>query len=232
VIQFEQLCERALAIGLAVRGAFHPEPGEFDDTFPGVRIGTIALLGFTGSAQWKFFQSSSEARDGAPHPLDRWSRRAAGALAREVDALDFYPDQMSGPALAFQRLALRAESVHRSPIGLLIDGNWGLWHAYRAGLVLPDRIELPRITPAAPPCAACATRPCLGSCPVQAFRPGLFDIAACVGHVLSEAGYDCRENGCLARRACPVGAQFTYVPDQMRFHMSAFLSSVRAPDAA
>ena len=232
MIQFDQLCERALAIGLSIRGAFHPEPGEFDDTIPGVRIGTIALLGFTGSAQWKFFKNSSEAHDGAPHPLDRWSHRAAGSLARELDARDFYPDEISAPALAFQRLALRGECVHQSPIGLLIHGNWGLWHAYRAGLVLPDRIELPPIAPSAHPCAECAARPCLSSCPVQAFRTNLFDIAACVGHVLSEAGYECRENGCLARRSCPVGAQFTYVPDQMRFHMSAFLRSTRAPDAA
>ena len=52
---------------------------------------------------------------------------------------------------------------------------------------------------------------------------GSFDLDACVGHVPSAAGTDCRENGCLARRACPIGPEFRYPPAQARFHMSAFL---------
>ncbi len=79
----------------------------------------------------------------------------------------------------------------------------------------------------ASPCSACATQPCLSSCPVQAFRAGSFDIERCVDHVLSAAGFECRERGCRARRACPVGAEFRYVEAQARFHMRAFLRSAR-----
>jgi hypothetical protein len=36
-------------------------------------------------------------------------------------------------------------------------------------------------------------------------------------------GAACREGGCLARRACPVGDEFRYLPAQARFHTEAFL---------
>jgi hypothetical protein len=67
----------------------------------------------------------------------------------------------------------------------------------------------------------------LSSCPVQAFRSGSFDVEVCIGHVLSAAGSECRERGCRARRACPVGAEFRYAEAQARFHMRAFLRSAR-----
>ncbi len=219
---FDALCRRANSLGMAVRGAFHPEAGEFDRLLPAARAGTIVLLGFTGSEQWKYFERSAEANDGLPNPLDRWSRRVVGVLAREIGALDVYPSAAPAP-LPFLRFAARSEPVHQSPIGLLIHPKWGLWHAYRGALVLAARIELPALAPTAHPCAGCADKPCLSSCPVQAFHSGAFDVESCVGHVRSAAGGECRERGCLARRACPVGAEFRYIEQQARFHMQAFL---------
>ena len=222
---FAALCRRATSLGLAVRGAFHPEPREFDQLLPAARIGTMVLLGFTGSEQWDRYQSCAEASDGLPHPLDRWSRRVIGTLASELGGVGLYADG-TPPQLPFQRLALRSEPVHQSPIGLLIHPEWGLWHAYRGALALPDRIELPTVAPSVHPCSSCALKPCLCSCPVQAFRPGSFDVEACVDFVTSAAGSDCRERGCRARRSCPVGTPYRYVQDQAQFHMRAFLRSM------
>jgi hypothetical protein len=99
-----ELGRRARAYGLALRGAFHPEPSEFDGLLPATTsAGTIVLLGFTGSVQWPLFACSPEANDGLPDPLDRWSRRIVGALAREFGALDLYPS--GTPRLPFQQLA-------------------------------------------------------------------------------------------------------------------------------
>jgi hypothetical protein len=221
VTRFDQLRQRAAESGLAVRGAFHPAPGEFD--VPVSWPVTVVLLGFTGSLQWEHFARACEARDGLPHPLDRWSRRVIGSLAREFDAQDIYPSGTPGTPLPFQRMALRCEPVHQSPIRLLIHPKWGLWHAYRGALLLPLAIELPPPAPGSHPCESCELQPCRSSCPVGAFRPDIFDLDACTGHVLSDAGRDCRERGCLARRACPVGTEFRYGEDQARFHMRAFL---------
>jgi len=72
-VSFDALNLRANEHGLSVRGAFHPEPGEFGSTLPSpTSAGTIVLLGFTGSEQWPLYARSDEASDGLPHPLDRW----------------------------------------------------------------------------------------------------------------------------------------------------------------
>jgi hypothetical protein len=227
--RFMELRRRSAAFGLELRGAFHPERDELDvELPPSMTAGTFVLFGFTGSAQWHVFAGSVEARDGLPHPLDRWSRHALGPLAREFDALDFYPN--GTPQLPFQRLAARCEPVHPSPIGLLIHPQWGLWHSYRGALLLNERIGLPAVASSAPPCQSCAGKPCLSSCPVGAFRSDGFDLDTCVRHVRSAAGSDCREQGCRARRACPVGVEFSYREEQARFHMTAFLRSVERDD--
>jgi hypothetical protein len=218
------LRRRAEALGLAVRGGFHPAPGELAAALPASSAGTLVLLGFTGGLQWPHFERSSEATDALPNPLDRWSRRMIGALAREFSAVDIYPSGQ--PLLPFQRFSRRSEPVHPSPIGLLIHPRWGLWHAYRGALVFEQRIELPGVEPTASPCEACASKPCLSACPVHAFDNGSYDLDACVNHVRSAEGTACRDGGCLARRACPVGDEFRYLSSQARFHTEAFLRSI------
>ena len=132
---------RAAAVGLSVRGAFHPSADEAQQlSIMAATDGTCVLLGFTGGVQWPCFASSVEATDGIPDPLDRWSRRLIGALAWEFGAGEVYPSGQ--PRVPFQRLAARAESVHPSPIGLLIHREWGLWHAYRGALLFHARFEL------------------------------------------------------------------------------------------
>ena len=92
---FVALCRRADSLGLAVRGAFHPEPGEFEPLLPAMRIGTIILLGFTGSRQWARYLGSVEASDELPDPLDRWSRRVIGSMAAQWSATAIYPNGSS-----------------------------------------------------------------------------------------------------------------------------------------
>jgi hypothetical protein len=118
---------------------------------------------------------------------------------------------------------MRAEPVHVSPLGILIHPDWGLWHAYRGALGFPARLELPAPDRRASPCAACAGRPCLGSCPVRAIAPERYDRAGCARHVRSPAGADCRQQACRARRSCPIGVAYRYGGEQAEFHMRAFL---------
>ena len=207
-----------------MRGAFHPSP---DDSVPdlpdGGRVGTLVLLGWTGGRQWPSFAASAEARDGRPHPLDRWSRRLIDAVAVALGATALYP--FGGPPHHdFQRWALRAEPVARSPVGLLIHPRWGLWHAYRGALGFRERLPLRADGVRASPCTGCVSRPCLSTCPVTAFTEDRgFDIAACTRYLRSSAGARCVSAGCAARLACPVAPPDPYSPAQQAFHMQAFL---------
>jgi hypothetical protein len=212
--------------GLAAQGAIaldaNERRGELAD------VATIALLGLAGARGWAVFENSPEARDERADPLDRWSRRVVGALAAELGAQALYP--FGGPPhWPFQRWARRAEPMHASPLGLLIHPVYGLWRGYRGALALAEPIEIPPQGAAASPCETCLTRPCLSACPVNAFSADGYDVAACAAHLRREVGRPCLEGGCLARRACPVGAEYAYMPAEATFHTRAFL---RARDDA
>ena len=194
-------------------------------------VATIALVGLVGARGWTVFEASPEARDGAADPLDRWSRRAVGALAVELGAQGLGAHALfpfgGPPHWPFQRWARRAEPMHASPLGLLIHPVYGLWRGYRGARAFAEPIFLPPRVAAASPCETCATRPCLSACPVNAFSAGGYDVAACAGHLRREAGRPCLEGGCLARRACPVGVEYAHTPAEATFHTRAFLKGAR-----
>jgi len=213
--------------GLLARGGFHPTAG---DGAPAGAL-TLVLIGNAGPAMWRAFSDATPAAElaGARHPLDAWTRRVVGAIADRLGARPVLP--FDGPPYApFQRWALKAGGVFASPIGPLIDPEYGLWHAYRGALAFAERVALPVTPPAASPCEGCAAKPCLSACPVGAFEiesapPARYDVPRCVAHVTSSAGTDCLGGGCLARRACPVGRTYAYGPEQARFHMRKFLAA-------
>jgi ferredoxin len=204
--------------GLSYRGAFHPTAEDLPD---GSDVGTLVLVGFTGNTNWQHFRDSPEARDGAPDPLDRWSRRVIGALAEELGATALFP--FAGPPwLPFLKWAQKAEPVHPSPLGMLIHPDWGLWHSWRGALAFRETLELPPPDRRPRPCDTCADKPCLSACPVNAFTRAGYHVAACIAHIDSPRGTDCMEEGCRARRACPIGVEHRYSDEQAEFHMRAF----------
>jgi len=227
-LNLEQVAAEAAVVGIAVRGAFHPD---IDDEVPAMRgdgaVGTLVLAGFAGRAQWPIFAASPEASDGRANPLDRWSRRVIGGLANTLGAAALYPFE-GPPWLPFQRWAMKAEPVHRSPLGMLIHPDWGLWHSYRGAIAFAERLALTERAHRPSPCEDCTARPCLTACPVGAFTPERYDVATCTAHLRGGAGKDCLDLGCRARDACPVGADHRYARDQSSFHMRAFLASRNA----
>ena len=175
-----------------------------------------------GRSGWGVFAASPEARDGLDHPLDRWSRRVIGRLARDLGATPLFP--FGGPPFwPFQQWARRAEPVHPSPIGVLIHPRYGLWHSYRGALGLSEALAFPEPSAVPSPCESCSGRWCLCACPVGAYSAAGYDVAACVGHLKSTVWADCMGFGCRARRACPVGAEHAYGAEQANFLMRAFL---------
>ena len=227
-----QTITKALSpLGLLLRGGFKPTP---DDALPalpdGQVVGTLLMVGNAGPAMWRAFSASPQALDGQPHPLNRWTRQQVDAIAQAAGGVALYPFDAT-PVWPFQRWAARAEPVFPSPLGLLIHPQYGLWHAYRAAILVAPDLHLP--DPAslantmASPCASCADQPCLSGCPVGAFSTNGYDVLACASHLTLPSGQDCLGGGCLARRACPVGVDHAQAPAQNGFHMQAFFRAVR-----
>ena len=206
--------------GFAPRGAVRLEPRELPGEFATAK--TLVLVGVTGRRGWEAFAASPEAHDGREDPLDRFSLRVIGGLASRLAAAALYP--FGGPPYwPFQQWARRAEGIRASPLGLLIHREFGLWHSYRGALAFGEALDVPAVHAAASPCEACCGRPCLNACPVRAFSAAGYDVDVCAAHLRTPEGAACMDAGCLARRACPVGAAFAHAPDQASFTMRAFL---------
>ena len=181
-------------------------------------IGTLLLLGPREPGFWGVFTASEEYRDGRADPLDRWSTRAIGDLAKTLNAKPFFP--FGGPPWEpFLQWALNSGRAHVSPVGLLVHDEAGLMVSFRGALGLAERLELPEAPPN--PCDHCEKRPCLTACPVDALRPDGYDVAACKTD-LDRQENDCMSKGCAVRRVCPVSIGYGRLEEQSAFHMRAF----------
>lgn len=218
-MQLDEIEQALREAGLTPRGAFHPDAA---DGVPQLAADTPArtavLAGNAGPHMWLAFDA---ARAAGSMTLDEWSARVLNGLAARLGARAVFPFER--PYLPFQRWAMRAETCHASPLGLLIHPEYGLWHGYRGALLFAAAIELPPPDRSASPCAACAERPCLNACPAGAFDDRAYDVPACARHLAGLPEPDCMAIGCLARHACPVGRDYRYAPAQARFHMQSFL---------
>lgn len=221
----ETIAKAISQTGLQLRTACHANAADL--AFLPENSRTILLLGFAGQNGWSDFAAAPEAQDGLPDPLDRWSKRIIGALASQLGAKALFPSD-GPPFLPFQQLAKRAGEMFTSPLGLLIHPEFGLWHSFRGALVFARQFALPQNLPAQNPCETCAAKPCLTACPVGAFSAGGYNVNACAAHLHSKDEI-CTTQGCLARLACPVGAQHRYGSGQTAFYMAAFKAAHIAP---
>lgn len=182
---------------------------------------TRVLLG-TGPRFWDGFQTAPEWLDGERDPIDRWSTRIMTHIAQETGARESVFPFGGPPYLPFISWAFATGETFSSPVGMLVHHKAGFWISFRGALVF-DTEEAPNIQSATSPCPKCP-RPCTTACPVGALTEGEdYDVAACKAHVSGPQGHDCRNGGCLVRRACPVSIAFGRDKAQSAFHMGYFL---------
>lgn len=214
--------------GLLIHGVLNIEPANAPDLASAKPVKSIALIGHAGSTIWPHFQcwlravsaSSSSGSRPPSDPLDAWSKEVIGGIAAAHGGMALFPSDQ--PYQPFQQWAMAATGMRPSPLGILIHPVYGLWHAYRGAIVFDDVTLSQPVEKLSHPCDTCLAKPCLTTCPVSAFSNGGYDVGCCRAHVKSDAGLACRTGGCLARRACPVGRDYEYVSEQMKFHMDAF----------
>jgi hypothetical protein len=184
----------------------------------------LVLVGNAGSAIWRPFNESPEFSDALANPLDRWSRRIGEDIARQLGGSAIFPWEGPPypPFLAWARIS---GQVFPSPVSMFVHGDYGLWHAYRFALVLPESLSgIEHVAQEVSPCINCP-QPCLDACPVDAFDSDGYRVDHCVDYLREDEKSSCREQGCAARRACPVGSGYGYEAHHAQFHMAAFLKS-------
>ncbi|MCX2725106.1 hypothetical protein [Roseibium salinum] len=211
------------AAGFLYLGGFAVEG---DSTVPrlsgGKAPGALFLIGSTGPSLWPHLTRSPEFRDGAPDPLDRYTKRILSASAIDYGFEALFPFE-GPPYHPFQQWALRCGGFSRSPLGVLAHAEYGPWAGFRAAFLSAGRLIDAAPAPEKGPCESCADKPCLTVCPVEAisleegYRAG-----DCRSHLAEHRDHDCW-TGCLARRACPFGRDHRQSAGTARFHMDRFV---------
>ena len=219
-------------IGMEVLGRFEIGENELPDVQPNDPPQFGLMIASAGRAMWPVFENSVEATDGLQNPLERWSARVLGSIASNIGAQLRLPFER--PYLPMQQWASSAAGLKRSPLGLLIHREYGLWFGLRGVLLfceddhnsaldyLPEHSK-----PNVDICDDCIEKPCLSACPVSAFSTGKLVVKTCFSHIDSTASPNFMREGCHARDACPVGEDFKYDNKQLRFHMHAFRHNIK-----
>jgi len=189
----------------------------------------VVVLGSAGPAFWRGFQAQHAGTpDPAGNPLDRYTERVVEALLAELRADDptavaVYPFRHARQVLGFGRLLGDAPWLASAPFGVMVAPAAGPWWALRGALL--TALAWPPDPPAGEsPCAACPA-PCVAACPAGAVAKAGFAWEACADSRLG--GPTCRET-CLARLACPAGADCRYPPDEIAHHYRASLRELEA----
>lgn len=217
--EYARIRDQVTAAGFQLRGGFHPRPSDDVPPVAGGTAKTLVLVGNVGPSMWRAFDIAR--RRNPELGLDQWTRASLDPVAQRLGAGIFYVFD-GAPFHPFQQWARRAEDVHPSPLGSLIHPDYGLWHAYRAALVFDRVFALPPRGNRPSPCERCADRPCLNTCPVNAFTASGYRLADCAAYLDANPVGNCMTGACAARRACPVGREYIYPAGQRRFHMRAF----------
>lgn len=207
-MDFDHILATVEDAGFLYLGGIHPEPQQ-----------TLMLIGNAGPQMWQKFNASCDVTT----TLDQWSKTTITRLAETIDAAALFP--FDAPPHPFLTWAEKSGETFTSPLGLSIHPRYGLWHGYRAALIFESTLNLPPVTATKSPCDDCAKKPCLTICPVNAFAPQGYNVPKCIDHIKTSEETDCLELGCRARRACPIGHDFHYAPQQAKFHMSAFVKA-------
>ncbi|MDJ0614203.1 MAG: ferredoxin [Rhizobiaceae bacterium] len=228
-IEPAQLDQALAALGLHNFGYFtfeehHLRPGS-EALFGACGI----VIGNAGPEMWRVFSVSAEFGDGLPNPMNRWTRRVLEEAA--LNFCDFCIFPFDEPYWPFQRFLSSASHIGQSPLGLYIHPEFGLWHALRGVLVFEDRQRFDSLFNTKGfdvkeliqhPCDTCADKPCLSACPVGAFNGTALDVKSCFEHLDADHDPKCMTLGCRARHACPVGNEYRYDAEQIRFHMRSY----------
>lgn len=208
--------DAAEAAGLLVMGALHPArcgAKQLDS-------GTLVLFG-AGAAFWPVFSVSQEARNTQPDPIDRWSTRVIGDLAKQFGGQAHYP--FGGPPFTpFIDWAVKSGRAFISPTGMMVHDQVGLMISYRGALHFSEELNIPT-SRGTSPCETCVEKPCASACPVGALSDvAPYDVSACHAYLSTAPGRACMTQGCSARLACPVSKGAGRGQEQTALHMKAF----------
>lgn len=188
----------------------------------------LLVFGHAGAGFWNLLDEPVI----GDHPLDSVSIKMVEDFLQRTGCAEYlvlYPsiDLQIDLRTLGKQLGWHADSA----LGIGINAIHGTWFAYRVVVLANTSYETSYVRGAnnlaESPCTSCIGRPCVEACPVDA--PGAtFDLQACMTERVRE-GSACAYQ-CLARNACPVGTEYRYDQDQMRYHYQKSLQAIQSTE--
>lgn len=189
---------------------------------PGHGFRQLILIGHGGRRLWERVQAAGM---DTPDPVDSFSQRTAESwFAAQFPGHRHAVAYPGDPGVGLQALGKLAGWHHDSPFMVGINAAWGPWFAYRV-LLLADTALAP--TPplsGTSPCATCGGQACVAACPAEALSGGQFRLERCIAY-RRQPDSRCRST-CLARQACPVGAEHRYTAAQLHHSYGRSLDTI------
>jgi hypothetical protein len=218
-----ELTKRLAAAGFLCLGGFNTaDHGDLPGLASGASARSLLLIGSTGPSIWPKLRTSPEASDGTADPLDRYTRRVLTEIGTSEDFGVVFP--FDGPPYhPFQQWAKRCGGFSQSPMGVLAHRDFGPWTGFRAAFLSEVPLEIADGAGSPGPCESCTDKPCISACPAKALSAAAgYDVPRCRNYLKANPNADCW-SGCMARRACPYGAEHHQDPANARFHMESFI---------
>jgi hypothetical protein len=194
---------------------------------------SILLAGFGGKSFWQvlqhFLHENREFRDTRQDWIDDYTLLKFTLVANLLeDAKADYemtlPFGSGAFALDFVKLGqLGGMGVH-SLLGVLLHPEYGPWVSLRGAFVTDLEFnEYDTPIPSFDPCPECS-KPCISACPASTVSEKAWEWKACMNFRLSN---DTCTTNCTSRRACPFGKEHQYSEQQLAYHHSFVLKSIR-----
>lgn len=207
-------------------------PNAVQKSLPEGDFRRLVLVGNGGNVFWQALQRHGM---GGANPVDQFSLSLTQTFMDEVlgTAVSEIVYPSSQYMIPLQQLGMIAGWHHPSPLGVGIHDVYGLWFAYRTAFVTTAVIPLQRASQnKTTPCDSCLDKPCIAACPggaVNSFVGGQavvpLSLAACAKHRLKTES-SCADR-CLARMRCPNGREHQYTLEQIKYHYTHSLDSLR-----
>ncbi len=195
---------------------------------------SIILVGFGGNSFWKILSTYLDRNPGFREKhtdlIDTYTvlnvARAGETLgAAGVRYTLAYPFGENALALDFAALGRLGGAGVGSLLGILINPVFGTWMSLRAAIITDAEFaEYDGPLEGFDPCPSC-DKPCIAACPAHTVSENGWDWRACMEWRLDT---DVCSERCASRVACPWGSRERYSPEQMAYHHSFVLKSVRA----
>ncbi|TXT41158.1 MAG: hypothetical protein FD135_617 [Comamonadaceae bacterium] len=183
----------------------------------------LILFGHAGRRLWECVQAEGIH---SAHPIDEYSVRTVARWLEQALPLARSRQVFPGAQrIGLQRLGAIAGWHRAAPFMVGIDSVWGSWFAYRVAILTDTTLPASAPVDNGYPCDSCVDKPCITACPAGALVSGRFNLAACNAGRLA-ADSNCAL-GCLARSACPVGAEHRYDDSQIRHSAAGSLAAIR-----